>query len=136
GQGLGGEAGACPFHGDCVEGLASGPAIAARAGFPAETLTRSDPVWDEVVHALAGLFHNLVLTTAPQRILIGGGIGMGQAHLLPRIRHAMSDSLAGYAQAGAIAKDLDAFIVNPTLGHRAGPMGALALAIAAIERPI
>lgn len=125
-------AGVCPFHGDCVEGLASGPAIAARAGFPAETLTRADPAWDEPVFALAGLFHNLVLTIAPERILLGGGIGMGQPHLLPRIRAALLNSLAGYAQAPRIAAAIDEFLVNPTLGHRAGPMGALALAYRAI----
>ncbi|MES2861412.1 MAG: ROK family protein [Pseudomonadota bacterium] len=126
-------AGVCPFHGDCVEGLASGPAIAARAGFPAETLTRSDPAWDEPVFALAGLFHNLVLSVAPERILLGGGIGMGQPHLLPRIRAALLDSLAGYAQAPRIAAGIDAFLVNPALGHRAGPMGAMALAYLALS---
>lgn len=129
-------AGACPFHGDCVEGLASGPAIAARAGFPAEQLTRSDPAWDEVVHALAALFHNLVLTTAPERILVGGGLGMGQAHLLPRIRAALTDNLAGYAQGARIAARIDDFLIQPALGHRAGPMGALALGLAAAEKPI
>lgn len=129
-------AGACPFHGDCVEGLASGPAIAARAGFPAEQLTRSDPAWDEVVHALAALFHNLVLTTAPERILVGGGIGMGQAHLLPRIRATLVDSLAGYAQGAQVAAQIDQFLVQPALGYRAGPMGALALGLMAVEKPI
>ena len=126
-------AGACPFHGDCVEGLASGPAVAARAGFPAETLSRTDPAWDEVVHALAGLFHNLVLTQAPERILMGGGLGMGQGHLLPRIRSVLVQSLAGYAQGAEIARGIDTFLVHPALGHRAGPMGALAIAATAHE---
>ncbi|WP_428152402.1 ROK family protein [Brevundimonas sp.] len=126
-------AGACPFHGDCVEGVASGPAIAARSGFPAEQLTRNDPAWDEVVHALAGLFHNMVLTQAPERILMGGGLGMGQGHLLPRIRLALVESLAGYAQGSQIAEGIDAFLTHPGLGHRAGPMGALALGLRAIE---
>lgn len=126
-------AGVCPFHGDCVEGLASGPAIAARAGFPAETLTRSDPAWDEVVYALTGLLHNLALSVAPERILIGGGIGMGQPHLLPRIRKALVESLAGYAQAPRIEAIIDDFLVNPTLGYRAGPMGAMALACKALD---
>lgn len=123
--------GVCAFHGDCVEGLASGPAVAALAGFPAEQLSRTDPAWDEVVHALAGLCHNLVLTTAPRRILMGGGLGMGQGHLLPRIGAALEASLAGYGAVPAIAGKMDAFLVHPGLGHRAGPMGALALAIAA-----
>lgn len=126
-------AGVCPFHGDCVEGLASGPAIAARAGFTAEALTRRDPAWDEAVFALVGLFHNLIMTVAPERILIGGGIGMGQPHLLPRMRATLIDSLAGYAQAPRIAAAIDDFLVNPALGHRAGPLGAMALGYRALD---
>ena len=125
--------GVCPYHGDCVEGLASGPAIQARAGFPGDQLTRSDPVWDEVVQALAFTFHNLVLTTAPERILIGGGVGQGQPHLLPRIRQALVESLNGYGVAPRIAADIDRFLVHPTLGNRAGPMGAIALGLSALQ---
>lgn len=126
--------GSCPFHGDCVEGLASGPAILAHAGFPAEQLSATDPAWDEVVHALSMLFHNLVLTTAPQRIVLGGGVGLGQARLLPRIRQALVESLAGYAQGRQIAAQIDGFLVAPSLGHRAGVLGAIALGQAALSR--
>ena len=66
--------GVCPYHGDCVEGLASGPAVKARAGRSGDQVGPDDPVWDMVVHALGGMLHNLVLTTAPERILIGGGV--------------------------------------------------------------
>lgn len=125
--------GACPYHGDCVEGLASGPAVLANAGLPAEQLTRSDPAWDVVVHALTALFHNLVLTTAPERILVGGGLGMGQQHLLPRIRTALVASLNGYGAAPMIERTIDSFIASPALGHRVGPLGALALATEALE---
>ena len=124
-------AGVCPYHADCVEGLASGPAIAARAGSPAELLACADPAWDDAVHALTGLFHNLTLTVAPQRIVVGGGIGMGQPHLFPRLRTALLDSLAGYAHAPEIAARIDDFLVQPGLGERAGPIGALALAMSA-----
>lgn len=126
-------AGVCPYHGDCVEGLASGPAVMALAGFPAEQLSRTDPAWDVVVAALAALVHNLVLTTAPERILLGGGLGMGQPHLLPRIRAALLASLNGYGVSDRIARGVDDFIIQPGLGSRAGPLGALALAIAAEE---
>ena len=126
-------AGACPYHGDCVEGLASGAAVLAHAGLPAEQLSRNDPAWDLVVSALTGLFHNLVLTTAPERILIGGGLGMGQPHLLPRIRAALLESLNGYGVADRLAPRIDDFLIQPGLGHRAGPLGALALAIEAAE---
>lgn len=132
-----GFAGVCPYHGDCAEGLAAGPAIAARAGRPAETLTPDHPAWDEPVHVLAALCHNLIYTLAPQRILIGGGVGMGQPHLLPRIRRALSESLGGYAQARLIDGQMDQRILHPGLGDRAGPLGAVAVgldALAAVSR--
>src|SRR3546814_2783545 len=66
--------GICPYHGDCVEGLASGPAIAARAGMSGRDIPADHPVWPQAADALAALCHNLMLTTLPQRILIGGGV--------------------------------------------------------------
>ncbi|MFN4092576.1 MAG: ROK family protein [Brevundimonas sp.] len=123
--------GACPYHSDCAEGLASGPAIKARTGRPAETLSPEDPAWDGVVHALAGLFHNLTLTALPQRILLGGGVGAGQAHLLPRIREALKASLGGYGATGRI--DFERFLQPPGLGDLAGPLGAIALGLSALE---
>jgi len=125
--------GNCPYHGDCVEGLAAGPAIEARAGRRAGTLTPDDPVWDGVVHAVAMLLHNLVLTVSPQRILLGGGVPTRQPQLIPRIRTALVDSLAGYAQAGAIAAQIDRFVAAPALDDKAGPLGAIALAALAIR---
>ena len=121
--------GVCPYHDDCAEGLASGPAIAANTGRSAEQLPFSDPAWAEVSHSLAMLFHNLVLTTAPQRILLGGGIGSGQPGLLPSIRRDLVESLNGYASGAAVAMDIDSFVVAPGLGVRAGVFGALALGI-------
>ena len=126
--------GSCPFHGDCAEGLASGPAIQAQAGMPAVDLPPSDPIWEEVVQALAALMHNLVLTTAPQRILVGGGVVAGQPFLLPRMRRALVESLNGYGVAAGIAADIDGFVQVPTLGIFAGPLGAIALAQAAAKR--
>jgi len=124
-------AGVCPYHGDCVEGLASGPAVAARAGRDALELTPDDPAWTPVIHALGGLLHNLVLTTAPERILIGGGVAGGQAWLFPRLRTALLDSLAGYGTADRIAADIDRFVAPPGLGGQAGPLGAVALGLTA-----
>jgi len=126
--------GACPFHGDCVEGLASGPAIQAQAGVPAWELSSADPIWEEVVEALGALLHNLVLTTAPRRILIGGGVVAGQPRLLPRLRQALVESLNGYGVAPTIAADIDSFVAEPALGTSAGPLGAVALAQAAAAR--
>ncbi|HWQ86720.1 ROK family protein [Brevundimonas sp.] len=121
-------AGVCPFHGDCVEGLASGPAIQAKAGRPGGQLEPSSPEWNEVVHALAALLHNLVLTTAPQRMLIGGGVVGGQPFLLPRLRTALVQSLNGYGATPEIVERIGSFVVAPALADRAGPLGAIALA--------
>jgi len=119
--------GSCPYHGDCVEGLAAGPALLARAGSPGETLSADDPAWEMAVRALGALLHNLVLTTAPERILIGGGVFGGQGHLFPRLRSALVESLAGYATANRIAAMVDDYVVPPGLGGMAGPLGAIVL---------
>jgi len=114
--------GICPFHGGCVEGLVSGPAIAARAGDAGETLDETHPVWDQVVHVLARLVHTIVLTAAPERIALGGGVLAMRPGLIARVDEAARASLAGYAQA--------AFEIGPPLlGDQAGPLGALAVAM-------
>lgn len=120
--------GVCPYHGDCIEGLASGPAIEKRVGGPAAQLAPDDPAWDYVVHGLAQLLHTMVLTTAPQRIFLGGGVMDGQAQLFERIRQELKRSLNGYVEAPQLEQDLARFIVPPGLGTMAGPLGALALA--------
>jgi fructokinase len=120
--------GSCPFHRDCAEGLASGPAIRARTGRQAGELPAEHPVWDTVAHALGALLHNLVLTTAPERILVGGGVVAGQPHLLVRARQALLASLNGYAHARSIARAPEQFLAAPALGERAGSLGAIALA--------
>jgi fructokinase len=121
--------GSCIYHGDCVEGLASGFAIEQRTGHRGETIGADDPVWPLVAQALAGLCHNLVFTAVPERILIGGSVGTGQKQLLPMIRKALIASLAGYGEADRIAAGIDRFIVEPELADQAGPMGAIALAL-------
>jgi fructokinase len=121
-------AGVCPYHGDCIEGLASGPAIEARAGKPASQLAPDDPVWDFVVHDLAQLMHTMVLTTAPVRIFLGGGVMSAQAHLFGRIQQELKRSLNRYVGAPELDAGLAQFLVPPGLGALAGPLGALALA--------
>jgi len=120
--------GSCPFHGDCVEGLASGPAIAARTGMEAHLVPSQDPVWATVAHALAQLLQALVLTTAPRRILIGGGIAEARPELLGLVRRELIQSLNGYIDRPELGDDIDRFVVAPGLGALAGPLGALALA--------
>jgi fructokinase len=126
-------AGVCSFHGDCVEGLASGPAIEARAGKPASQLSPDDPAWGFVAHTLAQLVHTLVLTTAPRRVFIGGGV-LAQAHLFERIRQELTLSLNGYVEAPELEQGLSQYVVPPGLGDMAGPLGALALAADAERR--
>jgi len=121
-------AGVCPFHGDCIEGLASGPAIEARAGKPASQLPPDHPAWDFVAHGLGQLMHTMVLTTAPQRILLGGGVPSAQAHLFGRIREELRRSLNRYVEGTELENGLDQYIVPPGLGTLSGPLGALALA--------
>jgi fructokinase len=121
--------GSCRFHGDCVEGLASGPAIEARSGGSAVNLPEDSPIWDTVAHALGQLAHVLAVSVAPQRILIGGGVVNAQPHLLPRIRSRFAASLNGYLEIPEMTSGLDLYIAPPGLGMRAGPLGALALAV-------
>jgi fructokinase len=124
--------GACPFHGDCLEGLASGPSIERRLGIRAEHLAPDDPAWEFVVHALAQLLHTLVLATAPQRILLGGGVMNSQRHLFPRLRRELQRSLNHYVEAPQLGNDIEAYIAPPALGEQVGPLGSLALALDAL----
>lgn len=124
--------GICPYHGDCVEGLASGPAIAARAGMSGRDIPADHPVWPQAADALAALCHNLMLTTLPQRILIGGGVAAGQPQLFPLLRARLVESIADYGGVLRLAGPLSAYVAPPALGKKAGPLGALALAARAI----
>jgi fructokinase len=120
--------GICPYHGDCVEGLASGPAIAARASKLGEAVPEDSPIWEPVAHALAQLAHTLVLATAPRRILLGGGVMEGQHHLFRRIRSFLAKSLNGYLDLDNLTGGLDQYLLPSGLGGRVGPLGSLALA--------
>jgi fructokinase len=120
--------GSCIFHGDCLEGLASGPAIEQRLGIRAERLAPDDPVWELVVHALAQLLHTLVLATAPQRILLGGGVMNAQRQLFDRLRAELQRSLNHYIEAPQLQQGIEQYVRPPELGDLAGPLGSLALA--------
>jgi fructokinase len=111
--------GVCPFHGDCLEGLASGPAIQARWGKPAPELPADHPAWTLEAHYLALALADWMYTLSPKLILVGGGVAE-QAHLFEKIRSELSTILNGYIQGCEIAP--------PGLGSRAGVLGALALA--------
>lgn len=119
--------GHCPFHGDmCIEGLVSGPAIEARFGVRANELPVDHPGWDVIADYIGSLCCNLLLTVAPDRIILGGGV-MQQAHLYPRVREALSRKLNGYLQLGKNLLPGQAFITAPELGSHSGIEGALIL---------
>ncbi|HEY2661200.1 MAG TPA: ROK family protein [Caulobacteraceae bacterium] len=124
--------GACPFHGDCVEGLASGAAIEQRLGVRAGRLAAEDPVWELVAHALGQLLHTLVLATAPRRILLGGGVMNAQTHMFERLRRELQLSLNHYVDAPEIGEGIADYVRPPGLGDLAGPLGALAIAADAL----
>jgi fructokinase len=124
-------AGSCPFHGDCLEGLASGPALLARWGRPAEELAPGHEAWTLEARYLASALVNFVCTLSAQRIVVGGGV-MEQPRLLPLVRREVVAMLNGYLRAPEILERIDDYIVAPALGGRAGVLGALALAERAV----
>jgi len=120
-------AGNCPFHGDCFEGLACGPAIEKRWGKKAESLLPDHPAWELEAHYISLALWSLTCTLAPERIILGGGV-MQQPHLMPLIRQKTQALLNGYLQSPAILENIETYIVPPHLGNRAGVLGAIALA--------
>ncbi|MEM9489806.1 MAG: ROK family protein [Myxococcota bacterium] len=120
-------AGICPFHGDCLEGMATGPALKARWGIPGQDLPRDHPAWIIEAYYLAQGLVNIIYILSPQRIIMGGGV-MDQVQLFPAVRSAVQDLLAGYVQASAITEHIAEYIVPPGLGNRSGVLGAIALA--------
>lgn len=119
--------GNCPYHRTCLEGMATGPALKARWGAPAETLPPDHEAWRFEAHYLAMALINYILTLSPERIILGGGV-MHQEHLFPLIRERVRDSLNGYVQSPSVLDEIESYIVPPGLGDRAGVLGAIALA--------
>lgn len=122
--------GICPYHGDCLEGMAGGPAIAARWGRPAEALTgaeRDRAVELEAAY-LASAVRTIVYTLAPERVIVGGGVA-GMPGMLASVRRRLITALGGYP--GLDEHAAAGFVRAAGLGATAGPRGALALAAAA-----
>jgi len=119
--------GCCPYHGDCLEGLASGTAMAARWGVHGRELPATHPAWDLEAHYLALGLMNWVCTLSPKRIILGGGV-MHHTGLLPLVRQKLLDLLNGYVCAPELLQHMDTYVVAPELGDDAGVLGAIALA--------
>jgi fructokinase len=122
--------GTCPFHGDCWEGLANGPALAARWGRPAAELPDDHEAWALEARYVAAGLANLTLVLSPGRLVVGGGVGQRPA-LLAAVRVELATLLAGYVE----LPPLDTYVVPPALGSRSGILGAVALAAGALATP-
>lgn len=116
--------GSCPFHGDCIEGTASGGALRKRfKGQSLAELGEDHPVWESVAWSLAQLCHTIACTAAPYAIAFGGGVMERQPHLLGRIEPLLRESLSDYFHLP------EQYVRRPALGAMAGPLGSIALAM-------
>ncbi len=120
-------AGVCPYHADCWEGLAAGPAMQARWGKPAQDLPADHAAWALEAHYIALGLVNLVFTLSPQRIIIGGGV-MQQPQMFPLVRHEFTSLINNYLLDERVLSHLDTFLVPPALEGRAGALGCFVLA--------
>jgi fructokinase len=117
--------GVCPFHGDCFEGLASGPALEARWGTTPEQLPADHPGWELEARYLAFGILNIVYSVSPHRVIAGGGV-FEHPGLLAMVRKHLLELLGGYLEMPLL--DLDRYLVAAELGDDAGVLGAIAMA--------
>jgi fructokinase len=125
--------GNCPFHGDCFEGLASGPAIEKRLGVTGAVVPESDAFWELEADYIASALMNYILTLSPKKIILGGGV-MQREFLFPKVRRRVRDLLNGYVSSKVITENIDDYIVPPGLGSQSGSLGAIALAMQIDEK--
>ena len=118
--------GICPYHGNCAEGLAAGPAMQARWGVPAQELPDGHFAWELEAYYLAQLCVDAMMTVSPERIVLGGGV-MSRASLMPLVRQKANELLGGYL-ARPTPDEMDAFIVPPALWPDSGLIGGALLA--------
>jgi fructokinase len=122
--------GVCPFHGDCFEGLASGPSLHARLGRELGEAPNDHPLWDIEADYLGQLCAQITLLASPQRLVLGGGV-MQQTRLFAPLRLRLQHWLGGYVDRAQVDTDIDRYVVAPGLGTDSGLLGALLLAIEA-----
>ena len=125
--------GSCPYHGDCLEGLASGPAMNRRWGQPAETLPEDHPAWDLEAEYISLALTNLIYAYSPQKIVLGGGVALHPG-FHDAVRHKVQRLLNGYVQSPILLEKIGDYIVQPTLGNRSGALGAIAMAISLVSQ--
>lgn len=124
--------GICPYHQDCLEGMAAGPAIEARWRMKGQDLLEDHPAWTMEAYYIAQAVVNAILLLSPRKVILGGGV-MKQSQLYPLIREQVQQLLKGYIHVAALASEIQQYIVPPALNENAGLCGALALGIQALE---
>ncbi|MBB5887780.1 fructokinase ScrK [Lactovum miscens] len=117
--------GICPFHGDCLEGLAAGPSIEARTGIRGEDLPYESPVWDIIAYYIAQMAVNTTLNFAPEKIVFGGGV-MAQSHMMIRVQEQFLKLLNDYVQIPGL---IDEYLVTPSIENNgSATIGGFAMA--------
>ena len=125
--------GSCPFHANCVEALASGPAIKERWGAPAEELTEKTEVWELEAYYIAQALTNYILTYSPEKVILWGGV-MHQNQMFFMVRKNVQEMLNGYLKHTMIEDRIEHYIVPPELKDNAGILGAIRLGMLELER--
>lgn len=120
-------AGCCPYHGQCLEGMASGTAMRGRWGVPAQQLEDKPEVWQLEAEYLAQGIVTCILAYAPRRIVLGGGVAHHEG-LLAAVRGAVVRRLAGYVQTREVL-DIDHYLVGPELGDNQALLGCMELVL-------
>jgi len=115
-------AGTCPYHGDCLEGLAAGPSLEGRTGIKGQDLPQAHEIWGLQAFYLGQALVNITLTLAPEKIILGGGV-MNQPHLLAQIQQAFQKQMAGYMETPPV----EDYIVTWGLPNKSGIIGCLLL---------
>ncbi|WP_142960489.1 ROK family protein [Enterococcus faecalis] len=119
--------GACPFHGNCLEGMAAGPAIEKRLHKKGQELTEDHPFWEIEADYIAQCAYNTTLLLSPDVIIFGGGV-MKQPHMLDKVRKSFEERMNNYVE----TPELINYIVTPDLEDNAATFGCLALAKEAV----
>ena len=123
--------GICPFHKNCLEGLACGPAIEKRWGKPAKELVDNEKVWEIESFYIAQAISNLVMIVSPKKVILGGGV-MHQMQLFPLIRKKVLENLNGYFKLEEL-ENIDDYIIPAGLNDDQGIMGAIKIAMDACK---
>lgn len=125
--------GRCPFHANCVEGLAAGPAIEERWGKKGYELSDCAEVWEMEAYYIAQAITNYIVTYSPEKIILWGGV-MHQEHLFDMVRAQVKEMLGGYVHHPMVEEKIQDYIIPPALGENPGILGAIRLGMLELER--